>query len=283
MASMTEQEFLAFAKTLSKDIGDDCAVLPFTEKEHLLVSTDCLVENVHFQRARITPQQVGWKAVETNVSDIAAMGGQPTKILVSLIAPSLERQFIRELYKGIEERCRKYSITLCGGNISLGNTLSITITILGKVPVHAVRYRHGAQIGDALMISGPLGKSAASGWTHIPQARLDFSSAYAQYCSAMIDISDGLALDLHRLCQASGVGAVIQKEKISLAEGAQLSQALYGGEDYELLVTVPNKELVQGIVIGEIIPSGVYLEDGNGIRKPLPDKGFDHFMMPYQS
>lgn len=295
---------IPISKRAVKGIGDDCAVLPWTRGRLLLLSTDTLVEGGHFRRDWMTPQQIGRKAVESNVSDIAAMGGVPRAFLVSLILPSETTEaFVDDLYAGLRQAAEKYHLDIIGGNITQGKQLSVTLTITGEASAKRIRYRHTAQEGDIVMVSGPLGGSAAglgllsqgkSGYLLDylePTARLDFSQAYAKYCRALIDISDGLGSEIRHICEQSGVGALIHLENIpipphALKTAALLGKdprryALEGGEDFQLLMTVPpaNVRKVPGIVIGRVVgkESGIFLLDVQGTKRLLPG-GYDHFL-----
>lgn len=286
-----------------KGIGDDCAVLPFDEETYLLISVDALVEGNHFNLNWSTPEQIGKKAIESNVSDIAAMGGTPKTILVSLVLPKfIFPGFFDKLYDGLQKGCYKYRLDLIGGNIASGEKIIISLTITGIVNKKNICYRSDAQVGDLIMVSGPLGGSSAGLdlLTHNlkgnisfhlePKARLDFAQKYAQHIMAMIDVSDGLASEVRHICEESKVGAIIEKEKIPLAKGvvetARLinkdpySYALKGGEDYELVFTLAPEDVskVPGIIVGKIVPpeEGIFLVE-KGKRIPLIG-GYDHFI-----
>ena len=285
-----------------KGIGDDCAVLPYDSENYLLLSTDTLEENTHFLLNFIIPQQLGKKAIESNVSDIAAMNGLPREVLVSLVLPpETSTEFVNLLYEGMLESCKKYNLDLVGGNTTRGEKLVINITITGLVKKELVCYRSGAQVGDLLMVSGPLGGSAVAldlMLNHLPgnylphlepRARLDFSQKYGHFFHALIDISDGLASEIRHICTESKVGAVIEKEKIPLsAEVRRAGQllkkdpseyALNGGEDYELLFTIAPQDApkVPGIIIGKIVEEkeGMMLQERD--KKIILSGGYDHF------
>ena len=297
------QKLFPASKRVIQGIGDDCAVLPYTENTYLLISTDTLVDGNHFTTEWLTPVQIGKKAVESNVSDIAAMGGTPTAITIGGTFPKeTTPEFINGFLEGVRQVCARYDIDFIGGDTTKGPTITFTVTILGEVPKDVITYRKEARVGDIIMLSGPLGGSSAGldllrnnkqGHTDDykePTARLDFSQKYAQYCSAMIDISDGLASEITHICEESHVGATIEKSKIPIKDYVKetakifnkdpVDYALHGGEDFELLVTVPaeNVDKVDGVIIGRIMPreAGIKLKDEHGIIE-LED-GFDQFI-----
>ena len=261
-------------ENILRGIGDDCAVIgPFGEKV-LLVTTDLLVENVHFILEKIRLRDLGWKSAAVNLSDIAAMGGTARHLFLSLAIPrAMPVRTLHSLYQGIKEICRQYGVDILGGDTSASRGgLMISVTALGDAPPGEVLYRNGARPGDRIYVSGTLGDSAAG----LKVIREEFSApadasarlaeahnlpvpclaagrliARSRLASAMIDISDGLASDLGHVCEESGVGARVSlsavplsKELVSVCRqnGADpLDLAVSGGEDYRLLVTVPPK------------------------------------------
>ncbi|MCG0277316.1 MAG: thiamine-phosphate kinase [Thermanaeromonas sp.] len=257
-------------KRVVKGIGDDAAVLPYHPGYFLLVSTDMLIEGVHFTCDTATPWEIGYKAAAVNVSDIAAMGGVPEEIVVSIGLPAqLEVKFVDELYRGIKECCRTFGINIVGGDtVASPRAIVINITILGKVETEKILYRCTARPGDLILVTGDLGGSAAgldlllnprpldAGLTtelkkrHLrPQPRVREVRVALQDpgLTAADDISDGLATEIREVAKASNVGAVIYAEKIPLSPGLEeaakvygkspLEYALFGGEDFELLWT----------------------------------------------
>lgn len=253
-----------------KGVGDDCAVIKTSNKNFLLATCDCQVENVHFVKDIAKPEEIGQKAAAVNISDIAAMGGKPTCCLVSLIIPKeIDEQFIERLYQGIVGQCGKYKIQIIGGNISKGKELIIDIFMLGEAKENEIIYRSGAKPGDKILVTGVLGE-ATGGLIALkdkniklpakeknqlikrqitPQPRLSESIIIARTKTAtsMIDISDGLTSDLLHICDQSKVGIEIWEEKLPISslvynlskkiKKDPLDLALYGGEDYELLFT----------------------------------------------
>ena len=251
-----------FSKDIAKGIGDDAAVVNYNKQYYLLLTTDSLVENVHFSKF-FTPEQIGMKAIEINVSDIAAMGGFPKYALVSLIIPkNIDINFIDKLYDGINKAVKKYEISVIGGNLSNGKEISATIAMLGFVEKKNLRLRSDAKANDLIAVTGNLGASAAGlqllkakmkgssiNYHLNPKSKLNAARLLAKYgINAMEDISDGLAAEVRNICNESKVGAVIYKEKIPINKDAIIDSkklnrdpydlALYGGEDFELIFTM---------------------------------------------
>jgi len=255
-------------------IGDDTSVSTQMGSMSLLATTDTLTEGVHFRQGLTTPKLLGAKALSISLSDIAAMGGWPLFLLVSLsLPPKTEKRFLDQLYSGIRSRAKQYGVGLAGGNLSRSSEISITTTVVGEAPKSDVVYRKGARAGDIIYVTGEPGEAAlgltelertglaearrgplrASVMRHLdPEPRLDAGRALAKekLATAMIDVSDGVLLDLRRLCAQSGVGAAIEVGKLPLSAGLEryrdgggrwASLALSGGEDYELLFTVRPK------------------------------------------
>jgi len=294
-------------------IGDDAAVIggSFPDGDYLLVTTDMLVENIHFRRDWATPLQVGIKSVACNVSDIAAMGGTPTFMFVSMaLSPDTEVAWVEALYKGMAEACRRYGVVIAGGDTTHGEVAAISITLLGRVSPENLRLRSHAHPGELLCVTGSLGGSAAGlamlaaglepppnlKEKHLaPGCRLDVSPAIASLARAMIDISDGLAAEVNHICDQSGTGAEIAVADIPIDPSVRLAArltgkdpldfALSGGEDFELLFSISpeNKQLlekngIQVVAIGWITEavSNRMLSFPDGKRIPLSG-GYNHF------
>ncbi len=250
--------------------GDDCAVLPGGG----LLTCDPVIENIHFLPD--TPaRQVGWKAMARNLSDIAAMGGQPQYAVVSLgLRPGTPVRWVRDLYAGLHAAARRFGCEIAGGDTAhVRHEQFVVVTLLG----HADRpvLRSGAKPGDVVFVTGELGGSFRSG-KHLrftPRIREARWLVEHVRVHAMIDVSDGLASDLRRLVEASHVGFNIASAKIP----GKLPGALTDGEDFELLFTVAPREAdkVQRkfYEIGRVIKKPVVLLDG----APLSAKGYDHF------
>lgn len=294
-------------------IGDDAAVIDgtFVNGDHLLVTTDMLVESSHFRCDWATPEQIGIKSVACNVSDIAAMGGRPTFMFVSLaLAAETEVSWVESLYRGMADACRRYGVVLAGGDTTHGEAVTINITLLGRVSPGNLCLRSHARPGDLLCVSGHLGGAAAglamlaAGMDpprmlkekHLaPECRLDVSTIIAPLAHAMIDISDGLAAEVNHICDQSGTGAEIVVTEIpthhSTRDAARrtgkdpIDFALSGGEDFELLYSISarNKQQleqrdVEVMVVGRVTDAAsgrtLLMPDGN--RVPLAG-GYNHF------
>jgi thiamine-monophosphate kinase len=271
---------------LLKGIGDDCAVLRKGRDSCLLLTTDTLVEGVHFDLAWHSPYLLGRKSASVNMSDIAAMGGKPSACLLSIGFPGKVPPWFDDFMKGFIEVLRVYDTLLVGGDTVMSrNDTVFSITLLGEVDKNKVCYRSGAKPGDMIWVSGPLGNAAAGlelcrrgfcagkditdKWQDLVKAHLDPEAqvelgeilAASGLIHAMMDISDGLATDLAHLCHESGVGAEIDWGLLpvedSLKEAAAelgtpaMDWVLRGGEDYQLLFTAGSKaeqQLLQHIV-----------------------------------
>jgi thiamine-monophosphate kinase len=250
-------------------IGDDCAVVPAPRNQDLLFTTDFSIEDVHFTRDS-SAEQIGYRAVARSLSDIAAMGGQPLYCLVSIaLAAWTDQSWIDRFYRGVNRLLRQTKTKLAGGDISHAKQLVCDVMLCGTVGLGKALRRDGARPGDIVYVSGPLG-----GWRHqhIIVPRLDVGQKLIGKATSCMDISDGLALDLHRLSLASGVAAEI--DSVPLLDGATIEQALHDGEDYELLYTAAPQRRVPGIRIGTITKGkpGALLYRG----KKLAPLGYDH-------
>lgn len=263
------------AKSIIVNIGDDAAVVK-SKSGYLVLTTDTLVENVHFIRSKISPTDLGYKTVAVNVSDIAAMAAQPKYALISLSLPeNLDVDFIKRFYEGLNEAAQEYELDLIGGDLSAAKQIVISLTVVGFSQLkQQIKTRSLAQEGDYILVTGSLGAAAAGLWlilnpqaaskvpealnlikAHVrPKARVKESLFLAAHgCKALEDISDGLARDIANICLASNVGCLIEEEKLPVADGvAQVADlsgqrvtdlALSGGEDYELVFTVGAKKL----------------------------------------
>jgi len=274
-----------------KGIGDDTAVLQFSAKEYLLFTTDMLVENVHFVRDA-GGRAIGYKALACNLSDIAAMGGMPTYAVVSFGAPAgAPLRLVKDIFRGINDLARKFNVAIVGGDTVKSRKLAINIALLGRVAKTKLVCRCGARPGDVIFVTGKLGRSLSSGrhLTFIPRLKESGALVTRVKPTAMIDISDGLAADLGHILEESKVGAVLFENFIPRYSGAAVDNALYDGEDFELLFTVPQQSvptvyrlLGQGFRFYEI---GFITEKQNGLRlvsidgraKKIAPKGFKHF------
>ncbi|MCR4337011.1 MAG: thiamine-phosphate kinase [Candidatus Omnitrophica bacterium] len=261
-------------------IGDDTAVLKTSVGKYLLLTTDMLIEGSHFTR-RMDPQRIGHKALACNISDIAAMGGIPKFAVVSLGVPStLNGSFVKNIYQGMNRLAKKFNVSIVGGDTNKSPHIVINVALTGEVSRENFVLRKGARPGDKIYVTGPLGGSFQSGkhLLFIPRVKESQLLVKKSKPSSMIDISDGLAADLNHILKHSGVGAILEEENIPCAPGAQLDQALYEGEDFELLFTLSSKKTTKFDCIGEIVArSGIWLKDKKGKLKKISAKGFRHF------
>ena len=289
-------------------VGDDAAVLRPGVGD-LVLTTDALVEGTHFLRDASAPRDLGYRAIAVNVSDIAAMAASPRYALAALTLPSdMDAAYVMELLGGMREACAEHGCRLVGGNLARGRDLTLAVTVTGEVAPGRAATRAGARAGDAIVVTGSLGASAAarrlrddpSRWTdddraalrraERPTARVGEAQVLARHgVTAMLDVSDGFGLDLARLCRASGTGARIELGAVPVAASATLEEALGGGEDYELLAAMPPDvvgaaatELVEvfGVAlteVGVIVEAGIVGVTAAGEEAELGATGWDHF------
>jgi thiamine-monophosphate kinase len=315
---VSEQELLAAihrvlsgpGPEVAVGVGDDAAVVRHGAGD-LVLTTDALVEGTHFSRATASAREVGAKAIVVNVSDVAAMGASPRYALCALtLSPDVDAAWVMELFGGMREACDEYAIWLVGGNLARGPEVTVAVTVTGEVAPGRAVTRAGGRPGDRLVVTGSLGGSAAglrlsSGRVpptederaailrHLrPVARVGEGGVLARAgATSMIDVSDGLALDLSRLCAASGIGAALRVADVPIGPAATIEDALGGGEDYELLATMPDgvsvgtarAELAEGfgVALTEIgsarAGDGIVAVDADGAERPLESTGWDHF------
>ncbi len=298
-------------------MGDDCAVLPKDDKLDLVVTADMLVEEIDFRLEWTTAEHLGHKALAVSLSDIAAMGATPKWAMLSIAIPQdlWKKGFLDAFYDGWHKLAAQYNVELVGGDISRSpDKFVIDSIVAGEVPNGEAVLRSTAQPGDAIFITGTLG-GAAGGLSALragtrqpsanpheeklllrqlrPSPRVHAGeSARTLGASAMIDISDGLSSDLAHICSASRVGAIIDSELLPIDPGIAsvdipadraVDFALHGGEDFELLITVPPKK-ISGFTeraftrIGDITPNADVIElRAAGKSLPLIPKGYRHF------
>lgn len=290
--------------SLRVGIGDDAAVLASPKaNEELLVTTDQIVENVHFVHGQHPPDALGHKLLVRGLSDIAAMGGEPIWFLLSLALPSrLNDRWIEKFLQGLfaaREKCGAPGVVLAGGDVSGSELFTAHVTVAGTVPAGQALLRSGCGAGDALFVSGLLGGSALglerlvqgtvddAAARHLrPTARLALGRRLRESgVRAALDISDGLSTDLNRLAEASSVRIQIHFEDLPRFPGASDSQVLHGGEEYELLFSVPPAVEVpasfEGVPLTRIGTAtsgdGVALVRG-GLDSALAPGGFEHLV-----
>ena len=278
--------------------GSDCAAVAPSPGMQLVATTDAVIEGVHFDLRRFSPEDVGWKALAVNLSDLAAAGARPRWFLCALGVPRSPRatQLARRISRGMAPLARQFGCALVGGNVSRASEWSVTITALGEA--RRPLSRSGARPGDAVVVIGALGDAAAGLRPYpspsavraqrrpIPLVREGLISA--SHASAGIDVSDGFLQDLGHLCRSSGVGAVVECSALPLGKAARklpdgMELALGGGEDYALVLTVPRRSLprLEGRLriseVGRVVSGkGIQLTE-LGQPRPLPARaGFDH-------
>ena len=315
-----------YSDSTLKGVGDDAAVMHYETKNDVLVTTDLLLENVHFDLTYVPLKHLGYKSAVVNFSDIYAMNGTPRQITVSLgISRRFTLEHIEELYAGIRLACEVYGVDIVGGDTSASNQgLVISITCIGEAPREQIVYRDGAKPTDLICVSGDLGaaymglqllereKVASAGQKDFvpdfagkeylvqrqlkPEARRDIIAALAKAGikpTSMMDVSDGLSSELIHICTQSGTGCRIYEDRIPIdyqtavmAEELNMNlvtAALNGGEDYELLFTVPltAHEAVEKIrdvkVIGYVTDKdlGCAMITRDGTEIPLRAQGWN--------
>jgi thiamine-monophosphate kinase len=306
-------------------IGDDAAVLERGGGD-LVFTTDLLVEGIHFERGSSLPRDLGAKAITVNVSDVAAMGASPRYAVAAVaVSEDVEAAWVIELTGGLREACVEYALALVGGDTNRAELIVLSVAVVGEVAPGRAVTRSGARPGDRIVVTGSLG--AAAGGLAIsnappdeaasalsepwgrelsealarPVARVGEAQILARAgATAMMDLSDGLAIDLTRLCRASGAGARVALAKVPVAEALErgadtlgieaLSLAVSGGEDYELVATLPRDAVESARAdlfesfgtklsdVGEIVEgSGVEAVRDDGSASPLEAEGWDHF------
>jgi len=290
-------------KNVLVGIGDDAAVIKASKLQ--VLTTDTLIEDDHFKKSWFTAQQIGMKAIEINVSDVASMGAIPKYALVSLILPNNEDvEFIEDMYKGMWKICKKYKMYIIGGNITHGPKTTVSITLIGELKKSNLSLRSQAKAGDFICVTGRIGNGKAGlrlfqenikGFQKTrtlylePKAQLKIALKNAPYVNAMEDISDGLASEVKHICDQSKVGAVIYKSNIPISNeviriARKLKEnpyeyALFGGEDFQIVFTVEEKNLskVRGFLVGEITKKKGVRIYTKGKEHIIKKQGYDHF------
>ncbi len=300
-----------------KGIGDDAAAVDLGDGRMLILTTDMLVEGVHFDLSFTSPRDLGYKSLAVNLSDLASMGCGPGYGLISLgLPPDFEVEAAEELYRGLGECAEQWGAQLVGGDtVSSPAGLVINLALTAIMPAEIMLTRSGARIGDMVMVTGNLGESALGlellkrGMTiegdsghalikrHLrPEPRFSVGGAMkAAGATAMIDCSDGLLADLRHICEASEVGAVVEADWLPISDVARrvadelgvdaVQAALSGGEDYELVITM-RPELAEEAAarlnltpIGVIViaSEGMKVADAQGHTLPVESPGYEHF------
>jgi len=236
-------------KGVRRGIGDDTAVLRDANGQNQLFTIDTIVENIDFRTCEATPEEIGWKALAVNLSDIAAMGGVPTVAVVSLTLPrNTSLRFVKRFYAGMRRAAEKYHVALVGGDLSRGPKVSCSVALLGQTLKHRTIYRTGARVGDVIGVTGHLGGSILGKHLRfLPRIKEGQFLARAG-AHTMIDISDGLIQDLGHLLERKGLGFELDKATVPVSGAAcklargnpheAIRHALFDGEDFELLFTM---------------------------------------------
>lgn len=295
-------------------VGDDCALLQPASGMQLAVSTDTLVADVHFF-ADADPQQLGWKSLAVNLSDLAAMGATPRWATLALTLPEVDDDWLAAFATGLYRCADQFGVSLVGGDTTRG-ALSLTLTIIGEVPPNQALRRDGAQAGDEIWVSGTLGDAALAlaalhgrvnltdadlatlaARLHTPTPRVELGLALRGLAHSAIDVSDGLLADLGHILTRSGVGAVVEYAHLPLGEILHDYAAhpafddcvLSGGDDYELCFTAPvaHRQALSEIAarlgvrltaIGSIrAEPGLIVRDAQGQALDMRHTGYDHF------
>jgi thiamine-monophosphate kinase len=315
---------------LVSGIGDDTAVYRVGDGEVHLLTTDTLTEGIHFDRAFMPMEHLGFKAMSVNVSDIAAMNAEPRYATVTVgLSQQVTVEMVETIYEGIREACDAYDVTVVGGDTVSAHSLSLSVSIVGEAAEDDVVYRRGAKVGDKLCVTGDVGASYAGlkvlvrnrqrlqeqgedfepnldPFSYVirrhlaPPAQLKTVRDWAEAGvkpTALIDISDGLASEVHHVCEASGVGAQLYEPALPIDPETRNTAtdfgedvgvyALFGGEDYELVFTMAEADLdavdpQSYTVIGDIErpedeEHPVLIQRADGENVPLQPGGFDHF------
>lgn len=294
-------------------IGDDCALLSVPAGQQLAVSMDTLVADVHFP-AGADPELIAERALRVNLSDLAAMGATPLWFTLGLTLPSSDADWLESFSRGLFAAANEFNCTLVGGDTTRG-PLSLTLQVHGSVDANLALRRSGASVGDLVCVTGSLGDGAAalaliqdSLWAgedaraylldrfYRPRPQLAEGQLLLGLASAALDISDGLVADLGHICQCSGVGAVIDIDRLPLSSALKAnvehdraaSWALAGGDDYQLCFTVPQAKLaalqsliesnqLQASVIGEVVEGSGVVCRANGVEVNIATTGYNHF------
>ena len=320
-----------------KGIGDDSAVIKSQKDQEILISSDILIEGIHFDTTYMSLSHVGYKSIIVNLSDICAMNAMPSQIIISLGIPNKYNvEDIEALYEGINKAARNYCVNVVGGDISGSYTgLIINVSVVGFQKKRNIVYRDGAKKGDLIVVSGDLGSSylglkilqrekmvlsehkipkfaikdvemKLKEYKYLierqikPEAKVEIVNYFKTNNinpTSMIDVSDGLCSDLNHIANASGLGYKIMESKIPIHQQTKnasldfnidyIFAALYGGEDYELLFTIPPQQIdlidatKKMSIIGELTEDTEkrIMIGANGEVNPIDKRGWDHFKL----
>jgi thiamine-monophosphate kinase len=308
-----EQDFVNFLQKLEsysgnilKGIGDDCSIVKFNNKKKYVFTTDTSLLGPHFTKD-YSPEDIGYKCLATNISDIASMGCMPLYAMYALTLPKMSESWLKRFYKGSQKLLKQHKVSIIGGDTTRG-PLSITIQMIG-IQKHNILLRSGAKLGDDIYVTGTIGNARAAllskkrtlAYNYFkkylvnPTPRVDLGLEISKFASSCIDISDGLAKDLKNIALSSDKGFIVNVDKIPLRpkfshfipEKLLEECILGGGEDYELcftannkyynnINTISNKIKLKITKIGSITSKGYkYIKDGKAYK--VKTKGYDHF------
>ena len=281
--------------------GDDAAILDWSRENDCVVTADLLAEGTHFRLDETTADRIARKAINANLSDLAAMAAQPRSLFISLLLPRRDASTLaRELFDGFLSCSKEYDCPICGGDTNCWDgPLVISVTAVGSVTEHGSWLRSGAKVGDSIVVTGLFGGSLQG--RHLdfrPRVREALYLNAHHEIHAAIDVTDGLSLDLSRVCSESKCGAVLDLSAIPISQelknrfpkptdhDTRLSRALSDGEDFELLMTMPPREAndlltkqplsVRLTVIGRIVEQAGLWHESDGQLFPLGAHGFEH-------
>jgi thiamine-monophosphate kinase len=317
---LPERQLIARIRSLSGKkslIGDDCAVLNPRAGHELLVTTDLCLEGVHFRRDWHPANSVGHRCLARGLSDIAAMAGEPLAAFLSLGLPKdIQQEWVDGFLSGFLGLAKRFGVPLAGGDTGESKSgIVADVMVVGSAPRGKAVRRAGAKPGDFIYVTGTLGRSAATldvlrrnlkafnrrerGGSaerakktqddpqFYPEPRIAVGRRLRALANSMIDLSDGLSTDLAHICEESGVGAELEAEAIPVAREATMTQALHGGEDYELLFTASEKKVIPARIaavavrkIGRVTRDPrqmMWLRAPDGERVPMPISGWEHF------
>lgn len=290
-------------------IGDDCAVIPYNETQSLVITTDMLIEGVHFLRDKISPRDLGYKSLAVNISDVAAMGACVVGSFLSIALPStISRSWCDQFFEGYHS----HNVPLLGGDTTKSlASIAINVVAIGMADNSSLKFRNMAKVGDKIYVTGCLGDSGAGlrillenrlssdsevdnitkliAAHNSPRAHrlegLDLGACHSVH--AMMDVSDGIASDLRHIMKSSEVGAVVELSQIPISQGLRIVSSLYdwdplelavnAGEDYVLLFTADPSAKFTYHEIGRIVDGDQLMWLENGISKSIDYKGFTHF------
>jgi len=275
-------------------IGDDTAVIKKDKGKFLLFTTDMFLEGVHFRiDSKYRLEKIGRKALAANLSDIAAMAGTPKYAVISIgVRSDFDFDYLDRIYKGIKQEARKYKVDIVGGDTIAAGKLVINIALIGEVLSKNITLRNTAKPGDSIFVTGSLGGSIkGKHYDFTPRIKEAGILSRRFNITSMIDISDGLIYDSYRVAKASNVRFKLLSDKIPITKECRLKDALYDGEDFELLFTADKKSSLRLIkntkVLGKTKLTHIgYVEDGfrdvilvdkDDLNIPLKIKGYDHF------